>query len=286
MTISFQTSPLNGHQARYTQLSESGIEALFYPANGFPIGSYHQLLKRLSTKYKLTGLSLRACWPDIGSPPTQPNWEIYAQDLIAFIEQHYDQPVVGIGHSQGATGNIMAAAQRPDLFSKLILIEPANVSPLLETFFRVTPLSIKRRYDPLKSAFAKSEFWESRDAFFEANRKVNAFRRIRDEVMQDFANYGLEEIGEGRFKMVFPPLWEASNYARPRSVLKYLKKIELPVQVIAGKPSLFFTEKMRAKWKKLLPQATFSVEDAYGHLFPLESPEICAEMILNRKFLT
>jgi len=286
MTISFQTSPLNGNQARYTQLSDKGSEALFYPANGFPIGSYRQFLEPLSATYKLTGLSLRACWPDIAPPPTQPNWEMYAHDLIAFIEQHYDQPIVGIGHSQGATGNIMAAAQRPDLFSKLILIEPANVSPLLETFFHLTALSIKKRYDPLKSAFAKREIWDSREAFFEANRKVNAFRRISDEVIQDFANYGLEKIEGGRFRMVFPPLWEASNYARPRSVLRYLKKIELPVQVIAGKPSLFFTEQMRTKWKKLLPQATFSVENAYGHLFPLEAPQFCAEMILNRKFLT
>ena len=45
-------------------------------------------------------------------------------ELIEFIESVADQPIVGLGHSLGADLTLMAAAQRPDLFSQVIIMDP------------------------------------------------------------------------------------------------------------------------------------------------------------------
>lgn len=38
--------------------------------------------------------------------------------------------VVGVGHSMGGAAMVLAAAERPDLFDKLVLVEPSTLSVL------------------------------------------------------------------------------------------------------------------------------------------------------------
>lgn len=279
LDFSFKNTIINTKEARYLQLNNEGIPAHFYAANRFPLGAYSEFLKQLSPKFNLTCLSLRACWSNIGKAPKQTNWEQYADDLIAFLEQHFNEPIVGVGHSQGATATIIAASKRPDLFKSLIVIEPASVTRITSIVLRLTPYFIKISQQPFKSALAKNEVWESRDAFYQNCRKNRAYKRISDHVLEAFAEYGLRPTGNGGFTLTFSSSWELSNYLLAPSIWKYLRKIKIPIQVIAGKPSLFFNQEIRAKWKRISPNSTIEVNENYGHLFPLEAPELCAEMI-------
>ncbi len=281
LDFTFKNTIVNKKEARYLQLNTEGIPAHFYGANGFPLGTYSEFLKQLSPKFKLTSLSLRACWANIGKAPRQTNWEQYADDLIAFLEQNFNEAIVGIGHSQGATATIIAASKRPELFKSLIVIEPASVTKTMSIVLRLTPYFIKIMQQPFKSALEKKDVWESREAFYQDCRKNRAYKRISDQVLKDFAAFGLQPMKNGKFTLTFSSDWELSNYLLAPSIWKYLRKIKIPIQVIAGKPSLFFSQKLREKWKQISPNSTIVVNENYGHLFPLEEPEICTKMILK-----
>jgi pimeloyl-ACP methyl ester carboxylesterase len=281
MDFTFKHTHLHGREAQYLQLNDQGIPAVFFSANGFPLGTYSEFLKPLTTKYKLSCLSPRACWPNIGQPAKQTNWEVHAEDLIAFVDQHFDDAITAIGHSQGATAIIMAASKRPELFKDLILVEPASVSKGLSLLVKTTPYAIKKQFQPFKSAETKQSTWPSAEAFFQNCRQNKAFRRIPDKVLRDYATFGLKENSKGSFDLTYSAQWEASNYALAPNVWKYLKMIKHPIHIIAGKPSLFFDQKLRQKWPKLLQNVKLEENTKFGHLYPLEAAEDCAQRILN-----
>jgi len=279
MQLNFKTTIVNKKEAQFLKLNNQGIKAVFYPANGFPLGTYSKFLKLLSSTYELNCLSLRSCWPNIGKPPTQINWEVFADDLIAFVEQQYNEPIVAIGHSQGATAILIAASKRPELFNSLILIEPASVSEMLGYLVKLTPYFIKKHFQPFKSGLKKQDIWKSKEEFYNYCRNNKAYKRISDDVLKDFVEFGLEPIENGKFTLTFPAKWEAANYALAPSIYKYLRKIKIPIQVIAGKPSLFFSIKVRNNWKRISLNTSITVNSKQGHLFPLEAPENCVQLI-------
>lgn len=279
MELNFRNIGIGEHTAKYLELDGNGEEIVFYSANGFPMGTYIEFLKHLSLKFKPICLSPRACWPDAGIPKDQTNWEMYAYDLIAFVEQKFNKPITVIGHSLGATAAIIAASKRPELFKSLIVIEPASVSTSLGFIIKQSPYFLKKHFQPFKSGLQKQDVWESREAFYNYYRKHRAYKRFPDKVLKDYAEYGLKPFNNGRYTLTFSSKWETSNYTLAPTIWKYLKKVKIPIQVIGGKPSLFFTQDVRDKWMKISPNSTLEVNEKYGHLFPLEAPEDCAKWI-------
>lgn len=280
MELNFKSIGIGEHTAQYLEIEGNGDKIVFYSANGFPIGTYTEFLKQLALKFKPICLSPRACWPNGGIPKDQTDWEMYADDLIAFVEQKFSKPITVIGHSMGATAAIIAASKRPELFKSLILIEPASVSSALGYLIKYTPYFIKKHFQPFKSGLQKQEIWESREVFYNFHRKHKAYKRFPNKVLRDYSEYGLKPMDKGNFTLTYSAKWETSNYTLAPTIWKYLKKVKIPIQVIAGKPSLFFTDDVRNKWRKISPNSSLEVNKEFGHLFPLEAPEVCAKMIL------
>jgi len=267
--------------ANWKNFSDDGEAAHFYHANGFPLGVYSLLLSKLRQKFNLSALEWRATWPNIGMPPKCRGWQIYADDLIAFIEQQYQTPIIGIGHSMGATCTILAAEKRPDLFKKLVLIEPAMVSRPIAQLARLLPKSVMNFIQPAKSTLKKQDIWDSRESFLAYCRKIRGYKHFDDETFNVMAQYGVIETQGGQFQLGFPKVWEAHNYTKPPNVLANLKRLNIPCVAIRGKPSVFFTEAMWQKWQACCPNTIFKQDLDYGHLLPLESPSICYELIDN-----
>jgi pimeloyl-ACP methyl ester carboxylesterase len=256
-----------------------GEAAHFYHATGFPIEVYNPLLSKLTKQFKLSAMGLRATWPDIGLPPKSRSWQLYADDLIAFIEQQYQSPIVGIGHSIGATCTILAAEKRPDLFKTLVLIEPAMVSRSLAKLVRLMPKALMNHIEPAKSTLKKSDFWSSREEFLAYCKKLCTYKRFDDEAFHEMGQHCVVETQDGRFQLVFPKVWEAHSYTQPPNVMTNLEQLSMPCVAIRGKPSVFFTEALWQEWHDRCPDTVFKQNLGYGHLFPLESPSACYELI-------
>ena len=285
--------PINiaGKEALYYELSQGdkankGLRspAHFYGGNGFPVGVYAPLLTELSESFELTSLAMRGYWPDKPTAKTLTR-EQDADMLIEFLEQTQSQPVIGIGHSQGATATAMAAAKRPDLFSELYLIEPVTFTKRQKIVYDLLPHKVKMSQEPFKSTLTKQAHWDSVEAYYAYLRDHRAFKRISDEHLFVFANNSLQADAKGGLSLVFSPEQELANYfGTPyiNAALKSLNNHKLPFTLIIGKPTIFVSDKVRKSWRGIVPKERIITLPDYGHLLPMEAPEQCAALITEQ----
>lgn len=281
---------LSGKQSRYYNLSElnqsiasdkgTRAPAHFYGGNSFTVGTYAPLLNELATDFDLSSLALRGYWYD-KPQHRRLTREQDADMLIEFLEKTQDNPVVGIGHSQGATSTAMAAAKRPELFSQLYLIEPVTFTKKQATLYNLLPRKFLLNREPFKSTLTKQSTWASINDYYESLRAQRAYRRISDEHLRVFAEQSLVANSDGSYTLMFAPQQELANYFGAPHIDASLKKLSCPYTLITGKPTLFINHKVRKQWQKFVPDdSVISLLD-YGHLLPMEAPELCAQVILD-----
>ncbi len=68
----------------------------FAHANGFPAKTYNKLFSFLSDKFEINYLERHAHNPKF---PVTDGWHRLADELREALQNRYDQPIIGIGHS-------------------------------------------------------------------------------------------------------------------------------------------------------------------------------------------
>ncbi len=278
---------ISGKNARFFDFSanfstKKKLSAHFYGGNGFPVGRYLPLIDQLQSDFDLTALAMRGYWFD---KPTANKLtrEEDADVLIEFLEKTQDKPVIGMGHSQGATATAIAAVKRPELFSKLYLIEPVTFTKAQTRIYDLLPRALKMTQEPFKSTKTKQKDWQSVADYFAHLRQRRAFRRIADKHLQIFAEHSLTKTDNG-YQLIFEPKQELANYFGTPFIddaLKALSQKQIPFTLILGKPSVFVSQKVRNNWQHFITDKQIITLNDFGHLLPMEAPEICAQLILK-----
>lgn len=282
---------LENKKARYYDLSAlvnnnkntPSSSAHFYGGNGFTAGVYLPLLTKLSAQFTITSLAMRGYWHDLPTVKKLTR-EQDADILIDFLEKTQDKPVVGIGHSQGATATAIAAVKRPELFSQLYLIEPVTLTKSQKLIIDLLPIGLKAGQEPFKSTQAKQAAWESVESYYNYLRAHRAFKRIDDDNLYVFAKNSLVENKQGQYSLLFAPEQELASYFDTPFVndaLKGLNALDVPYTIIVGKPSMFISDKVRKIWEHLVPSERIIELSENGHLLPMEAPEQCANIIIK-----
>ncbi len=280
---------INNQLARFYQ-SKVAISdkpaAHFYGGNGFVVGAYEPLLKQLAQVFDISSLAMRGYWYDKPTSKKLTRMDD-AKMLIEFIEKIYDAPIIGIGHSQGATATAIAAAMRPDLFSAIYLVEPVTFTKQQTLLYKLIPDFIKLKNEPFKSTLKKQQYWQSDEAYYQYLRGHKAYKRVSDDLLHIYAKNSLIKRNDGGkgFELLFSPKQElASYFGTPfiDNALKTLNKTEVYYHIIKGKPSLFINEKVRKSWQKFVPKTAITVLPQYGHLLPIEAPECVAQIIIEQ----
>lgn len=282
---------LNSKNAKYYNIKNptASQTAHFYGGNGFALGVYEPLLNDLAQHLNITALTMRGEWDD---KPTADKMtrEEDADVLIEFLQKTQDKPIIGIGHSQGATATTMAAAKRPDLFSALYLLEPVTFTNQQGKLYSLVPRVVKMTQEPFKSTQVKQADWHSVDAYYQFLRRHKAYKRITDEHLLTYATNSLEAGEQAELTLRFSPKQELANYFGTPLIMKPLQQLiadnKVPVQLIIGKPSMFISQQVRQMWDKFVPKEQMTVLNDYGHLLPLEAPELCAKLIFQKLKLT
>lgn len=278
---------ISGKNARFFDFSatfstKKKPSAHFYGGNGFAIGCYLPLIEQLQSDFDLTSLAMRGYWFD---KPTANKLtrEEDADVLTEFLEKTQDNPIIGIGHSQGATATAIAAAKRPELFSKLYLLEPVTFTKAQSWVYDLLPRALKMTQEPFKSTQTKQNDWQSVADYFAHLRQLRAFRRIADKHLQLFAEHSLEKTDNG-YQLIFEPKQELANYFGTPFIddaLKALSQNHVPFTLILGKPSIFVSKKVRNNWQHFISNGQIITLNDFGHLLPMEASEICAQLILK-----
>ncbi|WP_394211277.1 alpha/beta fold hydrolase [Psychrobacter piscatorii] len=257
--------------------------AHFYGGNGFTAGVYLPLLTKLSEQFTINSLAMRGYWYDLPSVKKLTR-EQDADILIDFLERTQDKPIVGIGHSQGATATAIAAAKRPELFSQLYLIELVTFTKSQMLMMNSAPDDLKITQEPFKSTQAKQTQWESVESYYDYLRAHRAFKRIDDNNLYIFAKNSLVQNKQGQYSLLFAPEQELASYFDTPFVndaLKDLNTVGLPYTIVVGKPSMFISDEVRKVWQHLVPSERIIELSDNGHLLPMEAPEQCANIIIK-----
>lgn len=287
MSLTQHRMNLQGKTAKFYQLANvSNVPnkntAHFYGGNGFAVGVYEPFLAALSAHYNISSLAMQGCWYDKPTA-TKLTREQDANLLIDYLQQTQNKPVVGIGHSMGATATAMAAAKRPDLFSALYFLEPVSFTRWQAKLYERIPKWIKARQEPFKSTNQKHAYWDSIDDYYQHLRTHKAYKRMSDDNLYTYAKNSLDSKTQTGYPLIFSPEQELANYYGSTpfidDALIELNKIDLPYTLIIGKPSIFISDKVRKNWQNFVPARQIITLPEYGHLLPLEAPQQCAKLI-------
>lgn len=247
----------------------------FAHANGFPSKSYSKLFSFLEPHFDVGYISIHGHNPDY---PVTNNWTELANELIHYIEKHYTQPVIGVGHSLGGVLTFMAALTKPELFSSIIMLDAPVLNPL-----RSVGVRLAKKYGwidkltPGGVTRARRREWPSVEAAIEYFANKSVFKHFDADCLHDYVRYSTEKTEQG-IRLIFTPEIEYQIYRTlPDHLSQYRKRLKVPASLIYGKRASAVTASDRSYMKKHFHIHCESIEG--DHLFPFEHPELTAQRI-------
>ncbi len=253
---------------------EASSAVVFAHANGFTPGAYRQFLQEPGSGNHPIPLKLA---PLSGEMAPTRRWDALAEEVGSQVDS-LGRPVVGIGHSLGATLLLLTAAAEPRRFRQLVLIEPIALPALLAIFLRLAPGRV-RRCGPLAQAARKRvDRWSDRNAAFAAHRQRRRFGQIPDRVLLDMVEDGLVEDSQG-VTLRYTKEWEATLYESPPNIWPLLRRSLPPILLVRGAGSDLFDSRTIKRWQQVRPHDEVVTISGGGHLLPLERPQETAAAI-------
>jgi surfactin synthase thioesterase subunit len=247
----------------------------FAHANGFPSRTYKKIFSYLEREFEIKYLERHAHNPKF---PVTNNWELLKDELREEIESRYSQPIIGIGHSLGGVLHFMVAAENPQLYSQIILLDAPIISRLSSFGMRILKKTgVINKVPPLSNTVSRRNLWQSREEAFNHFKAKAKFAEFDEDVLCDYIEHGIIETSRG-FELVFQPEIEAQIYRTiPHYLPKVSRNVTVPITYVGGKNSregkLALVNSM-----KRIKNLTFQTIEG-SHLFPFEKPFETAEII-------
>ena len=257
------------------------VDLVFVHANGFNAMTYRSLLAPLSGTLRIWAPDLRG--HGLTTLPTNPNgrrgWADHRDDLVALLDALDGPPAVLAGHSMGGTSALLAAAERPDRVSKLVLLDPVIWRRWVVMAFHLPLLDRLGSGIPLvKSARRRRAVFDSREQAMKAYTGRGAFRGWPEIMLADYLADGLIETDAG-LTLACPPEWEASNYAaQSHDPWRALKRLDRPVRILKAEAgsTCHVPEQPRG-----LPHVTVETVPGGTHFFPMLRADVARDALFD-----
>ena len=274
-----KTVNLDGQNVPWFEMAASQADAdtiHFSTANGFPVASYQEFFNSFAGQFHITGADCRATWLPKIEPEHDFNVDGFADDLINIIEAQHSKPVIGMGHSYGGLTTLVAAAKRPELFSKLVVIEPAAMPKnWMISLSKLIPTWFMHRFVPIvKGSLNRQTNWTSRETFYQRYHGHPTFKHFTGQSLREYANHGLRELNDGTFELIFAPKWEAHIFCNLKPFWNYIAKHDKQTLLIRGEHSYLNTaQSFQAHHHILNRNVSTAVLENAGHLLTHEKPQ-------------
>lgn len=257
--------------------NEEGEEIQFLHANAYTPGCYTKFFTGLKD-YKITAPAQRPLWAGSDASKLK-KWHLFVDDIVDHMVAKNRKGVIGMGHSMGGVVTLLASVRHPELFSRIVLIDPVILPGSITSLLSYLPYSLITRINPMvKIAAKRRDTWANRkDAeLYFLTKKV--YQRFDSDVLQDFINYGLTESKDG-VRLAYPREWESAVYASAPNLWQVLKKVPCPITIIRAEHSDVINDERWERIKKIVPNGTIIKMDGVGHLVPFDQPELCADVV-------
>jgi len=206
-----------------------------------------------------------------------PDWQAMAESVATALTANLAQakqtgPVIGVGHSMGGVMTLLAAARHPQLFERIILLDPVLFSPeiiLGQHVMRAT--GAWKRSALVRSVSKRRRSWPGAQQMRDELASKGLYRQWQPEVLDAFVEYGSEEHG-GERRLCCDPRWEGAIFGSyPRGLWHAVRKVSVPVDILVAENSYGFIEKSARRAARINPHIRWQ---RFGktHCFPMEQP--------------
>ena len=248
----------------------------FAHANGFPARSYSKLFSLLKNDYKVIFKEMYGHDPRF---PIKENWMESGQELIEFIEQNANEPVIGLGHSFGASITLNAALLRPDLFQGIILMDPVMMTGWKGKIISIfNKLNLTQFLSPGSKTKDRQASWKSMEDAESYFKSKTFFKSLDKDCFDDYLKHGLK-IENNEVKLVFKVDKEVAIFGQiPTHFSNYNGKLRNMNGVILVGETTNVSKPVFVN--RLSNEQGFEVTQVKGgHMFPLQFPDLAAETI-------
>lgn len=253
-----------------------GPLALLHHANGFCAAVWGPVAEGLrAANFRVVALDARG-HGDSSRPEDADayRWPHFGRDLAALAELLSAEagPVaVGLGHSFGGTATLLAAVERPDLFERIVLLDPV-IFP--SGAFRSDPERRARAHSLAEAARRRRHVFASREAARASWRGRSTFAGWDPRVLDLYVAEALADRPGGGVELKCPGDVEAAIFERGASVdaMEQARGLRAPALVLWASRGHF----PRANFEELvrrMPDGQLR-DVATGHFVPMEAPEL------------
>jgi pimeloyl-ACP methyl ester carboxylesterase len=290
---------MHGTEAKQRRLllEERGVEialldwggegplVLMHHANGFCAGTLALVAESLVPAFRVIAMDARG-HGDSSRPegPDAYGWDHFALDYLAVAErlaaEHESGRVgVGVGHSFGGTSALGAAARRPDLFERLVLVDPV-IPPPPELARSMDPARGERLSRLVEGARRRRALWASREEARAHFAERSLFRNWLPAAMELYVDHGLRLRSDGQLELKCPGAVEAAIFGSSSTV----DVADLARRAGAVPTTVLWAEDgdfPRAVYERVFgPMPNVEIRDVpCGHLVPMERPDLVVAAI-------
>ncbi len=286
-------------------VGESGVEihvldwggdgplALLHHANGFCAATWGLVAERLTPRWRVLAVDARG-HGDSSRPQGDAayDWHELTRDWLAVSRwalRLVDQPMLDlvVGNSLGGAVSILAAAEQPKLYRRLVLLDPVVVPAGAGRTEKSAdaPLPTSGEGPPLaiaEQARRRRQIWPSRMAAAEAWRDKPMFANWEARAFEFYLEHGLRDREDGRVELSCSGDVEAAIFEHTggADVMGAARAVSAPTWVVRAGRGYFPTE-MFENLCQCLEAGRFLELDA-GHLMPMEAPGLVADLLLSQ----
>ena len=232
------------------------------------------MLNQISSHYKIKTPLLRSFWDNIPKEPIN-DWKILANDFFNYINrQGKTTNNIGIGHSIGGTLLFYSAIVKPELFSKIILLDPVIFSSFkCKVWSIIKAMGLGMYFHPLaKKALYRKKIFISKKEIFHRYRKKQIFSNFTDESLKIYIDSIIKKHNDC-FVLNFSSKVESDIYLSGLTleniILKQFNKIKSKIYILyADKDSTISTSTLNL-FSKSNKIEQYKI-DGLSHLFPME----------------
>lgn len=257
---------------------------LFLHANSYSAGMYNDFLEPLEAEYQITSPDL----PGHGQSSWQgriDSWEKLADYYIQQLDLSAERaPRIGMGHSIGGILILFIALKRPDIFSKIILLDPVLLPKRILYVFRFMKLLSLSHTAPIaRAALRRRRSFSSPEMALKAYSKKRVFSNWKEGYLEAYIKTCMRTNDDGSVRLACRPELESSIYQSvPVNAWSLPGKTSVPALYIIGSRSDTVNARGVNRLKRKVGADKVKTISG-GHLFPFEDPE--GTMAIIKEFL-
>jgi pimeloyl-ACP methyl ester carboxylesterase len=272
---------MDSKRATWKDWGGEGPDLHFAHGNGFPPGTYMRVIRKLASRFHVQSLEARPLWP--GEPgPYLRNWDPLVRDIANEIRARDMRGCVAVGHSLGGVCSLLAAAEDPGLFGRIVAIDPVLFTGGRSIFWRLMKRTgLTARFPLVRNAARRRVRWDSREQVRKSYSGKALFATWCPDCLDAYLDEVLEPVPDGGVMLRYPPDWEAAVFAAtPCCLWDRLARLSVPVLVLRGSRSTAFTRQAARRFEQTVPNSV--VREIPGtHMVPVERPDEVARAVLE-----